>query len=148
MGPWRVAATVGGLLVLGVGWVVSARSGEELEEARLVPRAEAGDGGTVAVGDSALTAPVFSVQEAPSVWLTIALEMPPKPFPGQRRPDANGRCPRKVQVPINGGCWVKLDVSLKDCEEDGYVYKGGCYAPAFPPARQPTSSPAARPDGG
>ena len=104
---------------------------------------EARDGGTVAVGDSVLTAPV-PLTGAPSAWSTIAVDLPPRPVPGQRRPDANGRCRIKEQVPINGGCWIKLLVELKNCGEAGYIYKGGCYVPSIPPARPPTSSPAER----
>ncbi|MFP2926475.1 hypothetical protein ACLESO_14890 [Pyxidicoccus sp. 3LG] len=36
---------------------------------------------------------------------------------------------------------MKLAVDMRNCDEKDYVYKGGCYAPAFPPARPPTSSP-------
>lgn len=106
-----------------------------------VPEEE--DGGTVAVGDSALTAPV-PLNRAPSPWSTLAEDLPPRPFPGQRRPDANGRCPAKPQVPINGGCWLKMPVELKDCGEGGYVHKGTCYVPVIPPTRAPTSSPTER----
>lgn len=110
-------------------------------------REEAKDGGTVAVGDSVLTAPV-AAGRAPFPGAPLAAEVPPKPFPGQRRPDANGRCPGKLQVPINGGCWIKLTLDVKDCDkEDAYfMHRGVCYTPAFSPARPPTSSPTERAD--
>ncbi|WP_370643898.1 serine/threonine-protein kinase [Myxococcus sp. RHSTA-1-4] len=137
---WLTAASVGGALALGAGWMLSTHPGGEAETMQASAPEESRDGGTVAVGDSVLTAPV-PLSRAPSAWSTIAVDLPPRPLPGQRRPDANGRCPRKPQVPINGGCWIKLTVELKDCGEDTYVYKGACYTPAFPPARPPTSSP-------
>jgi hypothetical protein len=89
----------------------------------------------------AATAPVTPFQ-APSVWAAIALPLPPKPFPGQMRTDGQGHCPRGYLVPINGGCWVPVRAVPKDCDEDAYVYNGGCYIPAFPPERVPTASPA------
>ena len=131
---------------MGAGWMLSTPPERQAEpQVHASAPEEAKDGGTVAVGDSALTAPMPLVR-SPSAWSTIALEVPPRPFPGQMRPDAAGRCPNKAQVPINGGCWVKLSVALKDCDEDinWYVYKGACYGPAYRPARPPTSGPTPR----
>ncbi|ABF91885.1 serine/threonine protein kinase [Myxococcus xanthus DK 1622] len=140
--PWVAIIGLGGPLVLSLGWRPRAGAAVEVAPMPTAMSVEATDGGTVAVGDSVFAAPASPIQ-APVAWSTIALEMPPRPFPGQTRPDASGRCPRKLQVPINGGCWVKLAVdNLKDCDEDGYVHKGACYGPAFPPTRPATSSPA------
>ncbi|QSQ27600.1 serine/threonine protein kinase [Pyxidicoccus parkwayensis] len=141
---WLAAASLGGGLALGGAWWLSARPEEESAKVHASAREETRDGGTVAVGDSALTAAVAH-DRAPFAWSSIAVEVPPKPFPGQRRPDANGRCPRS-QVPINGGCWIKLTLDLKGCGEDTYLYKGACYTPAFPLAHPPTSSPTERGD--
>ncbi|MFP2934510.1 serine/threonine protein kinase, partial [Pyxidicoccus sp. 3LG] len=102
--------------------------------------------GTVAVGDSALTAPV-APERAPSAWSSIAVDVPPEPFPGQRRPDAKGRCPGTVQVAINDVCWTKLRVDVKDCDEwGGVVYRGACYQPVMTRGRPSTSGPATRDD--
>ncbi|WP_426757400.1 serine/threonine-protein kinase [Myxococcus sp. Y35] len=139
--PWVAILGLGGPLVLSIGWRPRAGAAVEMAPTPNALSAEAADGGTVAVGDSVFAAPVATAQ-TPSVWSTISLDLPPKPFPGQTRPDSSGRCPRKVHVPIHGGCWVKLAVDPKDCAEDGYVYKGDCYLPAFPSARPATSSPA------
>nr|WP_275900339.1 serine/threonine protein kinase [Pyxidicoccus trucidator] len=146
-GPWFAAASLGGALALGVVGVLGVRA-IELPAARpLAEKEEARDGGAVAVGDSALTAPV-EPDRASLVWSTLAVDLPPKPFPGQRRPNANGRCPGTAQVPINGGCWVKLPVEVKDCDvEDGFVYKGVCYMPVLARPRPSTSAPAERTDG-
>ncbi|MCY1019695.1 serine/threonine-protein kinase [Pyxidicoccus sp. MSG2] len=146
--PWLVAAGLGGALALGAGWRLSAHPVEESGKVHASASApeEAKDGGTVAVGDSALTAPV-PLTRTPSAWSTSAAELPPRPLPGQRRPDANGRCPGKLHVPINGGCWIKLTLEPKDCgKEDAYVHQGVCYTPAVPNPRPPTSSPAALAD--
>jgi serine/threonine-protein kinase len=83
---------------------------------------------------------LMSPKQAPSAGLTIAADMPSTPLPGQPRPDASGRCPRRSQVAINGGCWLQLAADVKDCDEDGYVYKGACYIPAFPPPRPATAN--------
>jgi serine/threonine-protein kinase len=139
--PWLVAAGLAGASVLGARWVMSIPRGHETAEVM-----EARDAGSVAVGDTASPVSVTSAH-APSAGTSIALDMPSKPLPRQSRPDANGRCPRDVEVSINGGCWMKLDVKLASCK-DGYIYKGGCYAPAYPPPRPATSSPPESRDGG
>jgi serine/threonine-protein kinase len=144
--PWLAVAGLAGAAVLGVRWGLSLPSQEEAEEARVAEHSEARDAGIVAVGDAAVTASVASMH-APSAGSAIALDMPDKPLPKQSRPDANGRCPRDFEVIINGGCWTKVDVKLASCT-DGYVYKGGCYAPAYPPPRPPTSGPTEARDGG
>ena len=146
---WRgfAVASMGGALALSIGGVLSVRLVGEPEKSLLAKQDDAKDGGTVAVGDSALTAPVAPVQQQPSMWSAITLDLPPGPIPGQSRPDATGRCPRRGQVPINGGCWRKLAITdVNDCDEDTYVYKGGCYLPVFPPPRPATSGPANRAD--
>ena len=120
-------------------------NGEESAQEPVALRMETRDGGTAAVGDSALTAPEAPAPP-PSEWSAIALEVPPKPLPGQRRPDANGRCPGKSHVPIHGGCWIKAAGDLEDCDEGTYLYKGACYVPVFPPPRPPISRPARSPD--
>jgi hypothetical protein len=138
--PWLVAASLGGALALGSGWLLDAHPGEDARTVHASMSEEGKDGGTIAVGDSALTAPV-SREHAPFAGAPIAEEAPPQPVPGQTRPNALGRCPRN-QVPINGGCWKKLAVDAKECTEGDVVYKGACYTPAYPPPRPPTSSPA------
>jgi serine/threonine-protein kinase len=144
--PWFAAAGLGGALALCVGGLLSGSRSEEPATSHLAEQDETKDAGTVAVGDSALTAPV-APEKAPSVWSSIAVDLPPKPFSGQRRPDGNGRCPGKVQVAINGGCWTKLPVDLKDCDDWGGVeYRGACYLPALTRQRPATSGPAGRDD--
>ncbi|MFP2925214.1 serine/threonine-protein kinase [Pyxidicoccus sp. 3LG] len=144
--PWFAAAGLGGALALSAGGLLSVSPSEEPVAPLHAEKEESKDGGTVAVGDSALTAPV-APERVPSVWSSIAVDLPPKPFPGQRRPDANGRCPGKVQVAINGGCWRKLSVDLTDCaDEDGFEYRGACYIPVPTPPRPATSGPADRDD--
>jgi serine/threonine-protein kinase len=144
--PWlAAAASLGGAVALGAAWVQSAHSTEEAEQVHASAPEEARDGGAVAVGDAALTAPV-PLTRAPSAWSPIAVDLPPRPLPGQTRPDASGRCPNKGQILINGGCWLKLTMSLEDCDANYnyYVHKGACYGPAYPPARPPTSGPMER----
>jgi serine/threonine protein kinase len=144
--PWLVAASLGASLALGAGVLLSTRSVEPSKKTHVAEREEAKDGGTVAVGDAALTAPV-APERAPSMWSSIRAELPPKPFPAQRRPDGEGRCPGKELVAINGGCWAKLLVELKDCEAtDGFAYKGECYVPVWVLRRPSTSGPTTRDD--
>jgi serine/threonine-protein kinase len=105
------------------------------------------DGGTVGLGDAALTEPVAARQER-STWSPIGLDLPSEPLPGQLRPDSTGRCPHKSLVAINGGCWKKTDVDPKDCRDYFYEYNGACYQPILRPQSPPTSSPSDAPDGG
>jgi serine/threonine-protein kinase len=141
------AASLGAALALGAAWMFSTHPGVENAQRHASTPEEAEDGGTVAVGDTALTAPV-PLSQAPFAESTISVDLPPRPLPGQQRPDANGRCPSKAQVSIHGGCWYKVTVDLKDCEGEGcFIYKSGCYAPALAPSRPPTSSPMERPGG-
>ncbi|WP_171817764.1 serine/threonine protein kinase [Pyxidicoccus fallax] len=137
---WLMTASVGWALALAVGWMLGASPDSDEQEAHASMTEDTKDGGTVAVGDSALTAPV-SPRQAPASWSTIGVDLPPRPLRGQIRPDAMGRCPHRSHVAINGGCWKKLAVTQKDCEEQDYVYKGACYVPVFRPERPPTSSP-------
>ncbi|RKH44785.1 serine/threonine-protein kinase [Corallococcus llansteffanensis] len=140
--PWLVAGSVGGALMLGAGGMLRVHPGAASAKEPTSLRMGAEDGGTVAVGDSVMTTPVAPTRE-PSAWSTIGVDMPPKPFPGQRRPDANGRCPGKAQVAIHGGCWMKSPVDPKDCDPDSFVYKGVCYTPVFALPRPATSNKAA-----
>jgi serine/threonine protein kinase len=140
---WRIAAAVAiSVVALGIAWLLGTLHGGVPMEARVAMRLEARDAGTVAVGDSALTT---SSAAPPSTLVTIALDVPPNPFPGQRRTDSKGRCPSKGQVPIQGYCWLKQDLDQKGCDENGYLYQDGqCYAPVFRTARPATSNPRGR----
>ncbi|MCY1016894.1 serine/threonine-protein kinase [Pyxidicoccus sp. MSG2] len=139
---WRIAASAAvAVVAVGITWLLSTRHGAVPTEATVAIRLEARDAGTVAVGDSALTAPSSSAAP-PSAWAAIALDVPPKPFPGQQQTDSKGRCPSQGQVPFQGRCWLKLALDQKRCDENGYLYKDGeCYAPVFRTARPATSNP-------
>jgi hypothetical protein len=93
----------------------------------------------VSLGDAAMS-PSDAVARTPSRE-AITEEVPKQPLPGQRKPDAKGRCPG-TQVAINGGCWAKVDLSVDECRGNVYVvYQDGCYGPAFESERKPTSAP-------
>jgi serine/threonine protein kinase len=137
--PWLALAAAGTAAVL----LWTLRPGPaSLQQASgsKVPEA-----GTSAVGDSAPTAPLASAHPA-SEPEPMAQEPLPEPRPGQARPDEKGRCPGRLQVPINGGCWVEATSSMdaQSCAESGYVFfRGKCYSPALVPPRKPppTSNP-------
>jgi serine/threonine protein kinase len=103
------------------------------------------DEDTAAVGDTAPTAPQASTVPT-TEKKPLAQELPPKPRPGQLRPDKRGQCPGRQQVPINGGCWNDVSplMDAQACLESGHVFfQGKCLVPANAPAKkpQPTSSP-------
>lgn len=137
--PYLGSLLVGFFLALGVWWGVHCPS----IEAPAVAQGEARDGGsedggTAGMGEEVLTAVVGSVMH-PSSWVGLGLDMPRKPFPGQLKSDRNDRCPKQVQVAVNGGCWIALRDLRPPCGDEGYEWKGGCYYPVFDVPRQPTS---------
>ncbi len=139
----RMAVGLAGSMALGALWMLCmlGRKHAGPEDSR--------DGGIIAVGESALTAPVES-RYAPSAGTSIALEIPSKPLPGQVQPDARGHCLDKIMVPIKGGCWIEVKGDPKHCSVSGYIYayKGTCYMPAMMPQRPATSAPVESRDGG
>jgi serine/threonine-protein kinase len=144
---WLTAAVLASALGVAAVYTLNLRGGEEPARAQAATGMEEPDAGTVGVGDAVRTASAPTPQ-APSAWPGIGVDLPARPFPGQTRPDANGRCPDNKQAAINGGCWWKLEGTAKDCSGQSFVYQGKCYGPAFPPPRPPTSSPSDAPDGG
>jgi len=91
------------------------------------------DAGTTGVADAAVEeVPEASVAREPEPS-GLALEMPEKPLPGQRRPP----CAR-FQLAIQGGCWVEVPQASPPCE-DSYDWKGACYYPVTAPPRTSTS---------
>ena len=124
--PWLAAAMALGLWPEDTGVELAAPN-----EARRKEEA-------VSLGGSAMR-PSEAVAKAPSEG-AITREVPKEPLPGQRKPDAKGRCPG-TQVAINGSCWGKVDLAVEECLGSLVVYRDGCYAPAYEPGRKPTSAP-------
>ncbi len=138
-----LAATAALALAAWAGWATPSERVEPLSIARRqAASASERDGGTAGLGEAAST----TNPEALPPWLFqegMAEDTLPEPVPGQARPDAKGRCPRKGQIALNEGCWTRLSVDLEKCEDlSGQLIKDTCYVPAFPPGRrQPTSVP-------
>ncbi|HYI00782.1 serine/threonine-protein kinase [Hyalangium sp.] len=144
--PWLALAAAG--LALAV-WAWPEVPGEALAELSLacVSASEVGenDAGTRGLGE---VAAAVSMEQAPSRSHreTIAEDVPPKPLPGQTRPNEKGRCPLKWQISLNGGCWVRFSQEREACDHlSGQLFKGLCYVPIIPPGRSPTSSPVYKP---
>lgn len=134
---WLAVAAVG-TVMLWPQRTGPGNTGEEFIGVRCSPDAASREAGSVSLGDTSVTS-AESPEKAPSKK-AVALEVPPQPQPGQLKPDSNGRC-RKGLIAINGGCWLKASVDLEICPGNGYVYRGSCYVPMFPPTREPTSAP-------
>jgi hypothetical protein len=137
-----LAATVVAVLLLWLQQREPLRPQDESSVAQGTPEGEQNDGGVTYVGDTALSS-AYSFAPPP-MGKGVAVEVPPKPLPGQLKPDATGRC-RKGQYAINGGCWLRVELSdLNDCKgvTNGVEFGQACYAPIFPPTREPTSAPA------
>jgi eukaryotic-like serine/threonine-protein kinase len=135
------------LIAAGAWWVTSERSGEQLTAADHAEAVGVGPAseGTTGLGDS--TAPT-STSAAPSRQApeVLAREPLPEPRPGQVRPDAQGRCPRKRQIALNEGCWWETTLDGEVCAGvNGQMFKGKCYVPFIPSERGPTSGPTHKP---
>jgi serine/threonine protein kinase len=127
-------------------WIRWMSLGESIERASIAEdesaEAKQPDAGPVGLGEAVASATTEHLPE-PLGPKVMAEETLPEPQPGQTRPDAKGRCPRKRQVALNGGCWVTLSTDQEECAGlRGHLYKGTCYLPFIPPGRPPTSSPA------
>lgn len=138
---WRrelVAAAVGvwaALMVWNVERQPPAR-GEGLERVVQVPRSEEGkDAGTSELADTAISARA-DVEVGESRPGGVALEMPKKPLPGQRRPPC-----KYPAVAINSGCWGRISDAKPPCGDESYEWENGCYWPAWLTARPPTAEP-------
>lgn len=140
---WLAGGAAGLVLAVGARWMTPEESVESASAARGESSAAGQpDAGPVGLGDAVASA---SPEESPKPLgpKVMAEQTLPEPQPGQTRPDAKGRCPRKRQVALNGGCWMTLSADQEECAEiNGQMYKSSCYVPAVPPGRPPTSSPA------
>ncbi len=63
----------------------------------------------------------------------LAYPLPAQPFSDQAKAPCN---PKKGQVDINGGCWVKL-ARNPPCYEDQAEYQGKCYLPVSARSQKP-----------
>ncbi len=86
------------------------------------------------VGDSAL-AEVRGLPSAGIPSYLLGAPMPPKPFPGQRKPP----CAPRGEKEIRGGCWVLVGEEQPPCGEQMFDYDGRCWKPSVDMPRQPTS---------
>jgi hypothetical protein len=141
---WRTHARVstpylGALAGAVVAGLVALLSSTAVRHPVRLPQPEA----TVQVGvaEEALTEPVAMPVAGMQVRApTLALDMPKKPFPDQYRVDGEGKCDAETEVAINGGCWVSVKWAPEVCKRRGYEWKGGCYLPSMPSARDPSSN--------
>ncbi len=122
--PWVAAMLTLGLLPEETG---SVRTGHQATA----------EHNAVSLGDSALNPSAAEAKNTPKP--VIAMELPKKPRPGQRRPDATGRCPPN-KVAINGGCWLKVNFTPEECLVNGFTHQGGCYVPVYFSPSGPTSA--------
>ncbi|HYH97154.1 serine/threonine-protein kinase [Hyalangium sp.] len=139
---WLAPVAVSLLMAVWVWWVAPGQSKERPAVTRQqAAGASQEEGDTAGLGDAAAS---VSAEEAPGStgWKGLSEDPLPEPQPGQARPDARGRCPRRQHVALNEGCWKRLNLEGEDCEElKGQLYKGTCYMPITTPGRKPTSSP-------
>lgn len=128
--PWLAAATCVALTV-GAWWIGQQPSVER--PAGTSPTARNSSEEPVGLAETVLSIPVSMAPPEPTRD-GIGLDMPQKPFPGQRRAPCE-----KPEVEINGGCWVGLRDATPPCGARSYEWKHGCYLPMFDPPRPATT---------
>ncbi|WP_224245477.1 serine/threonine protein kinase [Hyalangium gracile] len=131
-----IAALV--LVAVAIGWGSREPQDDASELARAEPvRDEAApDAGTRGLGDATPTARVAAEGLPAGLEVrVIAMDLPEKPIPGQRRAPCRGH----EQVEINGGCWHLLTNTFPPCGEDAYEWKRACYYPILERAKPRTS---------
>jgi serine/threonine protein kinase len=142
---WLATAAAGLTLAASVGWEWVERDADT-SSVPTVAAAGAGraDAGTSGLGEAVSATSAVDASE-PSVQV-MAEEPLPEPMPGQTRPDAKGRCPHKLQVALNGACWIPF--APEACEASvasGQLFRGKCYVPVQPRNHPSTSEPSRRP---
>jgi serine/threonine protein kinase len=65
----------------------------------------------------------------------IRKQVPKKPLPRQ----VQAPCKQRNEVEINGGCWIRPEVSTPPCGEREYEWGGRCYYPVLTPTPPATS---------
>lgn len=74
---------------------------------------------------------------SPPLAMLLPGEIPDEPGPNQKRA---GKCnPKRSEVEINGGCWVKTDHELPCPEGEQWEHKKRCWLPVARAAEPPTS---------
>jgi eukaryotic-like serine/threonine-protein kinase len=140
----RLALAASLALAVSAWWMAPRSSSEEPTVARAnVTRVNPPGTDTAGLGEEAAAASMEQAPHSPPQEV-MAEDAPPEPQPGQIRPDAEGRCPRKEQTPINRGCWLELSLDSEACKGNGgRIFKKKCYLPVppIPLERPPTSSP-------
>jgi serine/threonine protein kinase len=135
--PWLVPGL--GVLALVVGTRREYRYQQPLEEPA-EERAEAPDAGTPDGGSSGAAEEVLTAASVPpeirAAYGSVAVGTLKGPLPGQRKPPC-----APGEEAIQGGCWLANPNVKPPCEGGYYQWDGRCYAPLFPPSRQPTSEP-------
>jgi serine/threonine protein kinase len=145
---WWPLAAAGLALAVGAWWAIPGKPQEKHSVAQAESsEADSADAGTAGLGDAATS---MAMEQAPSVSTDEAMSADtlPEPMPGQVRPDDKGRCPTKVLVSLNNGCWAKTAWDPETCVTlGGQMFKGTCYVPFIPPEpkRPPTSGPVKNP---
>jgi hypothetical protein len=131
---WLKVAAAGVPLAVSAWWVLNRR-GDEIPEGgcELLRSGSTSALDTVNVGETALT--VSSPVEPPEPKCrVIELEMPKRPFRGQRRPPCKAHA-----VEINEGCWIRLADAKPPCGEDSFDWNDNCYLPLLKASSAPSS---------
>ncbi len=132
-----LAALAGGFLVAMVMALASlwGRTSEPAPRWEEPPQEVAQFSPDAGVAEDSLSS-VQAPEKRVGPWiLALGRPMPSKPYPEQRRPP----CVSRVEVEINGGCWVKVADQSPPCGNEMFDYEGACYLPSFTGPKTPTS---------
>ncbi|WP_224371619.1 serine/threonine protein kinase [Hyalangium versicolor] len=109
---------------------------QSLEELPPPVRDEGREDAGTSLATEALMASTQEEQPPDLTWDGLEGEMPDKPLPGQAKPP----CKQRSAVVINGGCWVRPEVSTPPCKEGEYEWERLCYLPILSVTRRPSTS--------
>ncbi|MDY7225409.1 serine/threonine-protein kinase [Hyalangium rubrum] len=131
--PLPLVALLGMMVVLLVSRP-APHPWEPLSEPSEEPLETGRDGGSVALGSTAL-ASALPGGVGPVELRAVSLDVPSRPLKGQKR----APCESRELVEINGGCWVHGGGLKPPCDRDWYEWEGRCYWPFMVRERPPTS---------
>ncbi len=137
--PW-LAGAVAGAGLMGLLWWSMNSAEPEVREAVLAREGEREEGGTAAMGDKAPGMP-RATASLPERTRGVWLEMPKRPFPGQRLAPCDRDFEREVELTEGQkdtrSCWIEIKVAAGKCKAKGYEHRGGCFLPSYPPPKLP-----------
>ena len=136
MGPLALAAGTLVLVAAGAWWASPVRP----RPPQVVATAESHEEAPTQLAEAAADAGPVAVASMRPEWAGVGLDLPTKPWPGQRLAPCKGV---EKEIRLKDGsraCWFEVKAAEDKCKDSAYEYDGGCYLPSYPPPKTPPSS--------